>query len=287
MSKPVRYRGSRVVASAALAAALAGCADSNNRAQDVSPPDSAGYAVEVCGLTECGGESFCCLATGRCEASRAACAAAVPPSTPEDPGTPCGTNLDCPPNEYCAGGTIDDRCLSAGYCRPRAITCTGTEMSPVCGCDGRTYDSGCAAAAAGVRRISTSACGEPTFFGDYTCGPSGECPDGLRCCGVSRLCVRADCETCCGRLPSGRFGCEVDSDCRQEPDAQFCYGLGCDGQGECFGGAEFPSPDYPELIADCGMPNPACDCEGREYLNRCEIVGLRRRVDLTNACLRK
>ena len=285
MNKPACLSALRVVVSTWVVVTLSACPDTNGRTDDAPAPDAVGYPPEACGLVECGGESFCCLATGRCEVSRDVCRAAVPPARPDDPGTPCGTNLDCMAHEYCAGGAIDDRCLSAGYCRPRETSCSGAEPSPVCGCDGQTYESSCAAIAAGVRRVSTTACGEMTFLGDYSCGARGECPVGLRCCAASRLCVRADCESCCGRLPSGRFGCEVDSDCRQEPDAQYCYGLGCDGQGECFGGAESPAPDYPELLSDCGMPNPSCDCEGREYLNRCEIVGLRRRVDLSNACL--
>lgn len=145
---------------------LPACPTSSERPPDGSLSDaSTGFPPELCGLVMCGGATFCCLATGECETSMEACRAALPPPGPTDPGTRCGSSADCPPDSFCdAAGGREERCLSAGFCRPRGGTCTGS--SPVCGCDGRTYDSPCAASRAGVRRNSNAACGEMTDFGD-------------------------------------------------------------------------------------------------------------------------
>ncbi len=83
----------------------------------------------------------------------------------------------CPEGEYC---DFDDAACGAagvpGVCRPRPELCDASN-APVCGCDGRSYDSDCAAAAAGV---DAGACGGGE---GATCGGIAAlvCAPGLAC----------------------------------------------------------------------------------------------------------
>jgi hypothetical protein len=90
----------------------------------------------------------------------------------------CVSSDDCDDAEYCAfptatcldyapaGANAETEELRAaepgaplppGECRPRPTQCTGQE-APVCGCDGQTYRSPCAAASLGLNLSSDAAC---------------------------------------------------------------------------------------------------------------------------------
>lgn len=58
----------------------------------------------------------------------------------------CGSNADCPRDEFCFAMS----CAGRGECRRRPRLCPRI-IDPVCGCDGRRYDNACLASAEGVR----------------------------------------------------------------------------------------------------------------------------------------
>src|SRR4051794_34417681 len=70
---------------------------------------------------------------------------------PAAPAGTCKTNEQCAKDEFCA--KFAGSCEDSGKCETRPQDCTerGKMLTkPVCGCDGRSYDSFCLAAAAGV-----------------------------------------------------------------------------------------------------------------------------------------
>jgi len=243
-----------------LLLALPGCADSHGTERDgdlVSDATNNIHWGEHCGDGVCNRDQFCCLATGSCTSDPTACHVLAP-----DAGTAhatCASSADCAIGEICHNSM---GCLGWGVCRG-ASTCMGE--GEVCGCDGVTYSSVCAAESAGMRVAATAPCG--TVLGEnhhQVCGSGGACPGGQHCCAGTGFCVRDDCAACCRINPSGRPGCDRDDDCVD--DGTVCYGLGCAGPGECF-----PRGDvaYPQLTTDCGLNNPSCGCDGRLYLNVC------------------
>ena len=108
---------------------------------------------EVCG---CDGKTYgnACAAAqaGISVAMKGACGkpASTADTTPE--GGLCGTRgvpKDCAPGLYCAYKADCGATDAGGSCTKRPTMCTKI-YAPVCGCDGKTYASGCTASAAGV-----------------------------------------------------------------------------------------------------------------------------------------
>ncbi|MFN3201157.1 MAG: BPTI/Kunitz-type proteinase inhibitor domain-containing protein [Bradymonadia bacterium] len=92
------------------------------------------------------------------EACQQRCDFDLPPPPP--PGRACGARLGntCEDNEFCDfAGDFCDFADATGTCQPRPEAC-GEIFSPVCGCNGITYDNECFAHAAGVDAAVAGAC---------------------------------------------------------------------------------------------------------------------------------
>jgi hypothetical protein len=118
-------------------------------------------------------------------------------------GQLCGgiAGFQCDQGEYCQFpgghcGATDQ----AGTCQPIPEVCT-EEFAPVCGCDDRTYDNACFAAAAGVSVQREGACG-----GGGLNSPCGglqglPCNEGLYCNISDGSCGAADQTGTCQPVP--------------------------------------------------------------------------------------
>jgi hypothetical protein len=81
----------------------------------------------------------------------------------------------CPSGQTCiwAVGDICGRADAPGTCQVKPTICPAV-VTPVCGCDGKTYNNECEANARGVSVLSNGACVEPCYVG----GCSGQiCSD--------------------------------------------------------------------------------------------------------------
>ena len=97
--------------------------------------------------------------------------------------TDCGgfAGLQCAPDEYCdfPDGAMCGAADQSGTCQPRPAQCPPID-GIVCACDGREYESDCAAAAAGADVSSEGPCAQPVCP-DGACGgppPVAACPGG-------------------------------------------------------------------------------------------------------------
>jgi len=70
---------------------------------------------------------------------------------PAQPAGTCTTNEQCGEKEFCA--KLYDSCGQTGKCEERPADCIEhgqIHIQPVCGCDDKSYDNACLAAAAGT-----------------------------------------------------------------------------------------------------------------------------------------
>ena len=92
-----------------------------------------------------------------------------------------GAALTCGPGDFCDFG--DGQC-GAGNQRGQCTLAGGALclQEPVCGCDGNTYSSACAAHENGVDTMSTTSCIPGNGGTGAPCGHDSDCMSGYKCC---------------------------------------------------------------------------------------------------------
>ncbi|MEW6219821.1 MAG: Kazal-type serine protease inhibitor family protein [Thermodesulfobacteriota bacterium] len=217
------------------------------RSRPTACPD---VANPVCG---CDGVTY----GNACEAAAAGVSVAQAGPCQPPPPVFCTGNTDCRgEDQYCA--KLPGNCDGQGTCEPRPRICPVYDAAmpfvwmPVCGCDGRTYDSACAAAAAGVPVRQDGRCQEDCWS-DWDCGPGEFCkePDGRCLEPVPLAAVAPDC------LPG-------TARCIPPPPPGTCTVI--------------PTA-CPEIYA------PVCGCDGLTYDNSCLADGAGVSVAHTGPCV--
>lgn len=197
----------------------------------------------------------------------------------------CSSNSDCASTELCATGLCEG---GLGACIERPTTCEDVD-NPVCGCDGRTYQTVCFASREGVRLATNQPCMCQNNSGcvdDQFCALDDSCGNPGTCVQQPEVCDPADMQQVCGcdgvtypnECTAFQFAARVSAlgtcDCATNDDcgaSQFCNAITCDGPGGC---ENRPATCPPEGPAVTG-------CDGILYDNDCSAAsqGVRVRPD--------
>lgn len=127
-------------------------------------------------------------------------------------GQPCGTGQLCPAGTFCqfAPGSCGEA-GSPGVCVNSQQVCAGSSPAPVCGCDGKTYDSVCAIAQAKQSIAYEGPC-QPIQCPVLTEGSLGVCGvflgyawDGTKCGSISGC----FCQPYCSSVFASQAECEL------------------------------------------------------------------------------
>ena len=206
----------------------------------------------------------------------------------------CTSNADCAPTDYCRAPS---GCELPGTCQTKPIRCLGGPLVPeACGCDGRTYESACLAAMAGVTPAFEGTCdctadlqcGRDEFCKrSDSCDLPGTCtlepflcrlpPPGSEVCGCDGNTYGSQCVADQNRMSvafAGTCDCLSNRDCAA---TEYCQNVdGCDLPGTC--------ADKPLI---CRLPPPGsevCGCDGNVYRSACFAATDGVRVDPDDGC---
>ncbi len=228
---------------------------------------------------------------------------------------PCSTSCGGPSVLTCADKTTychfsDGSCgtsNAAGTCDPVPSTCTDATPLTVCGCDGKTYDSRCAAQAAGTSVNTVGPC---------PCGGTGNasCEQGLYCQLPTGACTMPDpagtcvaVPTSCSPFSSPVCGCDGHSYANACVAAQAQVSIAAVGLCACGGpgGVACAATEFcsytsstaggcltPGTLGVCEprptscatVLSPVCGCDGNTYDNSCVAALAGTGVALTAAC---